>query len=141
MLAHRAQSSKASVLVVLLAPAPALALPGPLASPCPWKVQRASQAVRGRHTVSSSLVQLVAAYSPSPHVVQGVHTVSDIAVQICVRKVPAVAEHCWQGVHSVLKCGSVALLNSPERFHPNGGQFVFVWLPARVPHGARVWRA
>ena len=25
------------------------------------------------------------------------------------------------------------------QFHPNGGQFGFVWLPARTPHGACVW--
>ena len=25
------------------------------------------------------------------------------------------------------------------RRHPNGGQFDFVWLPARLPYGAYVW--
>ena len=27
------------------------------------------------------------------------------------------------------------------QFHPHGGQSDFVWLPARTPHGAHVWRA
>ena len=25
------------------------------------------------------------------------------------------------------------------QFHPHGGQFDFVWLSARTPHGAYVW--
>ena len=34
-----------------------------------------------------------------------------------------------------------AVVPASRSIPPNGGQFEFVWLPARLPHGARVWRA
>ena len=46
------------------------------------------------------------------------------------------------GVDDVRVAGlllQVRLANSRVQFHPHGGQFDFVWLSARTPHGAYVW--
>ena len=38
-----------------------------------------------------------------------------------------------------LLCGSGGPAARAVQFHPHGGQFDFVWLSARTPHGAYVW--
>jgi len=40
----------------------------------------------------------------------------------------------WQAVHDPCVTAARAVQS-----HPHGGQFDFVWLSARTPHGAYVW--
>ena len=50
------------------------------------------------------------------------------------------SEHTTRdGSHALLNATAVSTYLRAVQFHPHGGQFDSVWLPARVPHGVHVW--
>ena len=46
----------------------------------------------------------------------------------------AIGIRSFEGDEAMRRYASTAV-----QFHPHGGQFDFVWLSARTPHGAYVW--